>query len=140
MATMNDQHSNTVSPSRPRWTEDRVERLLMALFAEQPLQFTNPAKSVTPGRGQRGIVIAVVAACLATMIPLLSAPVDENGDANKTAMARWIGPPVRAQEPKIDLASSEDVELASDESSSASESDETAEAPSTPETEDSAST
>lgn len=139
---MNDHQSHTVPPSRPRWTEDRVERLLMAFFAEQPLQAITSAPSPTRGRGQRGMLIAVVAACLATMIPLLSAPVDEDGDADGTALARWIGPPVRVQEPKVDLALSEDVELASDsdESSSATESDETAEAPSTPETEDSAST
>lgn len=137
---MNNQNSNTIPPSLPRWTEDRVERLLMAFFAEQPLQITTPAPSPTRKRGQRGLLVGIVAACLAAMIPLLSAPVDE--DSEGTALAKWIGPPVRISEPKVDLALSDDVELASDsdESSSATESDETAEAPSTPETEDSAST
>lgn len=137
---MNDRQTDTVSPNRPRWTEDRVERLLSAFFAEQPLQTTTPAPSSIQRRGQRGLLIAVVAACMAIMIPLLSAPVEENPQG--TTLAKWIGPRARALEPKVDLALSEEVELASDsdESSSATESDETAEAPSTPETEDSAST
>ncbi|HET6423708.1 MAG TPA: hypothetical protein VFG20_08505 [Planctomycetaceae bacterium] len=135
------QNHNSHQPPA-RWTEDRVERLLLSVFAEQPVTVADSSSSPKRGRRQRGLLIAVVASCLALTIPLLSLSVDHPAPTGHSIVAKWNGPELRAKEVSVDLALSDDVDLNADstENSSATESDETAEAPSPSEAEDSAST
>ncbi len=137
---MHDHNRTVVATARPRWTEDRVETLLLALFAEQPVQTFSPPQTAR-GQGRRhGMLVAVAAVCLAMIVPALSARVLET-EAESHPLARWVGPlPVRSVE-DIRLAAADSADtLSADDEESDTESDETAEAPVTVDEEDSAST
>ncbi len=129
-------------PLRPRWTEDRVERLLLALFSEQSAAVASPSPIRRKQAPRSRLLVAVVAASLAVIAPILSAPVEDDVTLESSRIARWIGPNSRLGGPSVDLASNTEVELPADENEAPSvgESDETAEAPVATESEDSAST
>ena len=139
---MNEQSNPRKTTSSVRWTEDRVERLLLSVFADP--SGVNEAASLRPARRNESprLVIALVAASLALTIPLFRAVVNDPAGRSGSTLARWIGPPVDRPAPTVDLALSEEPELSADSAdlSSVGETDETAEAPGTTESEDSAST
>ncbi|MDP1796596.1 MAG: hypothetical protein Q8K78_03910 [Planctomycetaceae bacterium] len=120
----------TVAPSSPtRWTEDRVERLMLALFAEQPVTFSQSACPTRSSGARHAVLVAVAAACLAIIVPVLSARVDESAD-DQTPLARWVGPRAIPTVAAMNLAAADDAEsMTSDSEGSDDESDETAEAP-----------
>lgn len=139
---MNEPSNSRETQSSVRWTEDRVERLLLSVFADPAVVTQVAAKRSAPRQASSGFVIAFVAASLALTIPLLSGIVADSTGRQESTLARWIGPPVQPQAPRVELASSDESELSAEsaDNPSVGESDETAEAPGTAETEDSAST
>ncbi len=140
---MHDHDPAVVSGSRSRWTEDRVERLLLSLFADTPSIATTPtANSRRHHYGARQmLLVAVAAACLAVVIPVLSTRVEESS-GNQSPLARWVGPAAAPSVTPINLAATEESEAMNDDEASTTtdEADETAEAPGATEAEESAST
>lgn len=140
---MHDHDPAVVSGSRSLWTEDRVERLLLSLFADTPSMVTTPtANNRRHHHGARQmLLVAVAAACLAVIVPALSTRVEESS-GNQSPLARWVGPTAAPFVTPMNLAATEEPEAMNDDEASATsdEADETAEAPGATETEESAST
>lgn len=139
---MNESSNPRSTQSSVRWTEDRVERLLLSVFADASVVPQVTTRQPVPRQASAGLVVPFVAASLALTIPLLSGIVADSTGQQESTLARWIGPPVQPQVSRVELASSDESELSAESADipSAGESDETAEAPGAAETEDSAST
>lgn len=137
---MSDRNPTANSSPLPRWTEERVERLLLALFADMPA-FTAPsAPEIPTNRGRHRWLVAVAAICLAALVPALSTGVVETS-TDEYPLARWVGPLPEQTDPEMNLVAADDSEASSSESDeSENESDETAEASDSSESDDSAST
>lgn len=137
---MHDHNLPVVSSARPRWTEDRVERLLLALFAEEPVYSAPSVRSGQRHGPRHGLLVAAAAICLALIVPAMSARVQETS-GEQSPLARWVGPLPASDVTEMNLASAENSDSTNaDANESDSESDETAEAPRSTDTEDSAST
>lgn len=137
---MHDHNLPVVSSARPRWTEDRVERLLLALFAEEPVYTAPSVRSSQRHRPRHGLLVAAAAICLALIVPAMSARVQETS-GEQSPLARWVGPLPASDIAEMNLASAENSDSTNaDANESDGESDETAEAPRSTDTEDSAST
>ncbi len=137
---MHEHNSSIPSHARPQWTEDRVERLLLALFAEEPVISAVSAPTARGNRARNGLMVAVAAVCLAMIVPAMSARVTET-TGEQTPLARWVGPIPASSAMEMNIASADDSEsMSSHSNESDGESDETAEAPTPADTEESAST
>lgn len=92
--------SNT---SPPRWTEDRVERLLVRYFAETRRPTLTAVRSDAaspPRRGSGWLTVALCAGVLAALSPVLFFR-DSGGSTG--SIARWTGQPLHL-ETSVDVA------------------------------------
>lgn len=117
-----------------RWTDDRVDLLLRQVFGESddfPSKLSRPAASLA----RRWAYVAVTAASLAMLLPLLCFTLGEGKSGHR--LAKWSSRATPLVE-SIDLAVADSSDASSDESPS--DSDETAEAPTAEGSEESAAT
>lgn len=137
---MQDHEPAVVPRARPRWTEDRVERLLLTIFAEDAPAVAPAVSTPRQHAPRNALLVAVAAACLAMIGAALSARVDESA-VDQYPLARWVGPLPAPSHHEMNIAASDETEsMASDDEESDSDSDETAEAPRGADVEESAST